>query len=260
VFGNTDGPGRAGSTKWRRDTRLEKRCRVFESDSFPATQFRRMYDRGDLPLAIQHGAVKTLIWKVSDVATLDYSTLLPTFIEGLREKTEPYAFVASVGTRHLIQAGHRVGGHEKLLPIISQAVIPLKLALITRDPTTVVKALECLQQLVQPECTPAFGGPPPSQLIHTGIGMALVPYFRQLLPVLNIYKGKKMNLGDGIDYSQQKRDFRNIGELIEETLNMLEVSGGPDAYINIKYLVPTYESCVDTRRTRVPAMASSVGF
>merc|ERR1719238_2347541 len=58
---------------------------------------------------------------------------------------------------------------------------------------------------------------------------------------------KKLNLGDGIDYGQAKRDFRNIGELIEETLNLLEVSGGPDAFINIKYMIPTYESCMKSR-------------
>jgi len=35
-----------------------------------------------------------------------------------------------------------------------------------------------------------------------------------------------------------------IGELINETLEMLEMHGGPDAYINIKYMIPTYESCM----------------
>ncbi len=50
------------------------------------------------------------------------------------------------------------------------------------------------------------------------------------------------NSGDGIDYSQQKRE--NIGDLIQETLEALEVHGGDDAFINIKYMVPTYESCL----------------
>ena len=30
----------------------------------------------------------------------------------------------------------------------------------------------------------------------------------------------------------------------QETLRKLELTGGPDAYINIKYLLPTYESAV----------------
>ena len=51
-----------------------------------------------------------------------------------------------------------------------------------------------------------------------------------------------VNSGDGIDYSQQKRE--NIGDLIQETLEAFEIHGGEDAFINIKYMVPTYESCL----------------
>ena len=51
-----------------------------------------------------------------------------------------------------------------------------------------------------------------------------------------------VSIGDRIDYSQQKRE--NLGELIEETLQKLEETGGEDAFINIKYMIPTYESCV----------------
>ena len=51
-----------------------------------------------------------------------------------------------------------------------------------------------------------------------------------------------VNSGDGIDYSQQKRE--NIGDLIQETLEAFERHGGEDAFINIKYMVPTYESCL----------------
>jgi hypothetical protein len=35
-----------------------------------------------------------------------------------------------------------------------------------------------------------------------------------------------------------------VGDLIEETLGAFERHGGPDAFINIKYMVPTYESCI----------------
>lgn len=50
------------------------------------------------------------------------------------------------------------------------------------------------------------------------------------------------NLWDGIDYAQQRRE--NVGDLIQETLEVLERYGGEDAFINIKYMVPTYESCM----------------
>ncbi len=47
-------------------------------------------------------------------------------------------------------------------------------------------------------------------------------------------------MGDAIDGSQQKNE--NLGNLITETLNLLELHGGEDAFINIKYIIPQYES------------------
>jgi hypothetical protein len=51
-----------------------------------------------------------------------------------------------------------------------------------------------------------------------------------------------VNLGDRIDYMQMSQE--NVGDLIQETLEILEQYGGEDAFINIKYMVPTYESCM----------------
>lgn len=97
----------------------------------------------------------------------------------------------------------------------------------TRDPEIVAITLKILQGLVTCSDT---------------IGEALVPYYRQILPVMNLMKTKNDNLGDKIDYSQRKG--QNLGELIQTTLEMFEVNGGEDAFINIKYMIPTYESCV----------------
>jgi hypothetical protein len=62
----------------------------------------------------------------------------------------------------------------------------------------------------------------------------------QLLPILNLYKAR--NKGDAIDYAQ--REATCLGELIAAALALLERTGGPDAFINIKYMVPTYESAL----------------
>lgn len=51
-----------------------------------------------------------------------------------------------------------------------------------------------------------------------------------------------VNYGDRIDYAQMRNT--NLSALIEETLQVLERHGGEDAFINIKYMVPTYESCL----------------
>ncbi len=123
---------------------------------------------------------------------------------------------------------------HKVLPVIPQLIIPLKTALNTRQKDVVIKCLKIIQALVNCDVSVAGGA--------GLIGQALVPYYRQLLPVLNIFINNNENLGDGIDYSQRKR--QNLGQLIMETLEQLEIHGGEDAFINIKYLIPTYQSVV----------------
>lgn len=59
---------------------------------------------------------------------------------------------------------------------------------------------------------------------------------------MNLMKHRNKNIGDKIDYSQKNNT--NIGDLIQETLELFEKHGGEDAYINIKYMIPTYESCM----------------
>eukprot|EP00441_Pelagodinium_beii_P019746 CAMPEP_0197653794 /NCGR_PEP_ID=MMETSP1338-20131121/37151_1 /TAXON_ID=43686 ORGANISM="Pelagodinium beii, Strain RCC1491" /NCGR_SAMPLE_ID=MMETSP1338 /ASSEMBLY_ACC=CAM_ASM_000754 /LENGTH=303 /DNA_ID=CAMNT_0043229037 /DNA_START=66 /DNA_END=977 /DNA_ORIENTATION=+ len=186
------------------------------------SEFRKFYDRGDLPIQIFHGAVGGKIaWKV-DVEKLDYHHYLPIFFDGLREKEDPYRFLAVQGTYDMLAQGG-----AKILPVVPQLIIPIKTALNTRDPELMCTMLKVLQALV---------------LSADMIGEALVPYYRQILPVFNIFKQKHLNLGDKIDYSQRKR--LNQGELINETLEILELHGGEDAFINIKYMIPTYESCL----------------
>jgi len=70
------------------------------------------------------------------------------------------------------------------------------------------------------------------------IGENLVPYYRQLLPILNLFKTTNKNLGDVMEYGQRKD--MNVGDLITETLQVLERTGGADAFINIKYMIPSH--------------------
>ena len=111
--------------------------------------------------------------------------------------------------------------------MIPQLIIPIKTALNTRDQEIICEILKTLQKLV---------------VSGDMIGEALVPYYRQILPVFNLMKTKNLNIGDSIDYGQQKRS--NIGDLIDETLELFEIHGGEDAFININYMIPTYESKV----------------
>jgi len=194
----------------------------------PNTVFRKFYERGDLPIQIEHSLGKVL-WKV-EIHKLDYHHYLPIFFDGLRELEHPYNFLAYEGTRDLLNEGGR-----KILPVIPQLIIPIKNALNTRDRKVVIKLLKILMQLVQ------SGG---NEEISGLIGQALVPYYRQILPVFNIYKNSNRNCGDLIEYGQRKGE--NIGDLITECLHLFEKYGGEDAFINIKYLIPTFESTVLT--------------
>jgi hypothetical protein len=188
------------------------------------SEFRRFYDRGDLPIQVQHsGTINRIAWKV-DIDKLDYHHYLPIFFDGLREKEDPYRFLAVEGTHNMLDKGG-----SKILPVVPQLIIPIKTGLNTRDGEVISTILKILQKLV---------------LSGEMIGEALVPYYRQILPIFNLFKSSGKNLGDAIDYGQRLRS--NIGELIDETLELFEIHGGEDAYINIKYMIPTYESCVVT--------------
>jgi len=195
----------------------------------PNTELRRFYERGDLPIQIDHGGVANrLAWKV-EIQKLDFHHYLPIFFDGLREVEMPYSFVAEQGVLDMLEAGA-----HKVLPVIPQLIIPIKTALNTREKPVIIKVLKILQTLVNCDVAVAGG----SGLI----GQALVPYYRQILPVMNIFINNTSNIGDGIDYGQRRN--ANIGELIHATLEQLELHGGDDAFINIKYLVPTYQSAV----------------
>jgi len=157
----------------------------------PNTEFRRFYERGDLPIQIEHGGTANKIaWKV-EISKLDFHHYLPVFFDGLRELESPYAFLSEQGVYDMLQAGW-----NKVLPVIPRLIIPIKTALNTRDPAVMVKTLKVLQALVMAdaqETGPAL------------IGQALVPYYRQILPVLNIFIRKNASIGDAIDYSQKNR-------------------------------------------------------
>lgn len=195
----------------------------------PNSELRRFYERGDLPIQIDHGGVANrLAWKV-EIQKLDYHHYLPIFFDGIREQELPYSFVAEQGILDMIEAGS-----SKVLPVIPQLIIPLKLALNTRVKEIIFKVLKVLQLLVNCDAK-SNGG-------NGLIGQALVPYYRQLLPIFNIFINDTASLGDRIDYSQRKGG--NLGEVMMRTLEQLELNGGEDAFINIKYLIPVYQSAL----------------
>ncbi|CAF0899645.1 unnamed protein product [Adineta steineri] len=184
------------------------------------TAFRKFYERGDFPIALEHDTKGNKIaWKV-EIEKLDYHHYLPLFFDGLCEIDHPWDFFARQGIHDMLEHGG-----NKILPVIPQLIVPIKNALNTRNHKVICTTLKILQQLVTS---------------GDMIGEALVPYYRQILPIFNLFKNWNSNLGDHIEYGQQRRE--NLGDLINETLEAFERHGGEDAFINIKYMIPTYES------------------
>merc|ERR1712203_2481 len=122
-------------------------------------EFRRFYDRGDMPVQVFHGGGGKISWKV-DLERLDYHHYLPIFFDGLREKEDPYRLLAVAGVYDMLDLGG-----ERILPVVPQLIYPIKTALNTRDHQVLCTLMEVVQTLVAS---------------HEMIGEALVPYYRQI--------------------------------------------------------------------------------
>ncbi|XP_049856925.1 parkin coregulated gene protein isoform X2 [Schistocerca gregaria] len=148
--------------------------------------FRKAYLRGDLPISLAFDTYGTkLTWKV-EVEKLDYHHYLPIFFDGLSETEYPYKFFAQQGIKDMMQHGG-----PKIVPVIPQLIIPIKNALNTRKHDVVCTTLKVMQQLV---------------MSADMVGEALVPYYRQILPVFNLFKNK-----NGED---------NMNKLIQDTCGL----------------------------------------
>ena len=98
---------------------------------------------------------------------------LPLFFDGLSETQHPYKTFARQGVQDLLS-----NGGDKIFPIIPQLIIPIKNALNTKNIEVMCTIMKVIQQLVTA-----------SDLV----GPAMVPFYRQLLPVFNAYKTRNSN-------------------------------------------------------------------
>ncbi|KAJ1152801.1 hypothetical protein NDU88_005576 [Pleurodeles waltl] len=141
---------------------------AFKERPAKPTAFRKFYERGDFPIALEHDTLGNKIaWKV-EIEKLDYHHYLPLFFDGLCEMTHPYEFFARQGVHDMLEHGG-----NKILPVIPQLIIPIKNALNIRNRQVICTTLKVLQHLV---------------VSADMVGEALVPYYRQILPILNIFK------------------------------------------------------------------------
>ncbi|KAK1894448.1 Parkin coregulated protein, partial [Dissostichus eleginoides] len=109
-----------------------------------------------------------------EIEKLDYHHYLPLFFDGLCETVHPYEFFARQGVHDMLEHGG-----TKIQPVIPQLIIPIKNALNTRNRQVICTTLKGLQHLV---------------MSGDMVGEALVPYYRQILPILNIFKNMNIML------------------------------------------------------------------
>lgn len=186
--------------------------------------FPRRYTRGELPCGIIHLAGGLALSWTCPLKDLDYHLYLPMFMDGVKCVNNPCQFIARQGVHELIQGGRGM----VIRDVLHKLIKPMRSAILTNDPDTVLAVIKILKSMVvrHPKC----------------LGPALVPYYRQLItPVLNLYvsRGGRSTF-DAMDYSQYRK--ADLSVEILEMLELLERHGGPDAYIQIKVMVPTYES------------------
>jgi hypothetical protein len=198
--------------------KLTTKSKIFEREDHPGTAFRRFYERGDLPLSIVHSNKSSISWKIP-IDKLNLQHYLPLFVDGVRERNQPYLFLATEGSTALVRSTTNT---DRLLSMVPQLILPLKHGLETRDTTTMLRVMDLLTEIIK--ACPA-------------VGEALVPYYRQLLPVLNKFIHSKQ-----------------LATEIEELLALLELTGGEDAFVNIKYICPTYESHAQPSATEQPLL------
>jgi hypothetical protein len=112
---------------------------AFNQRKIPVSDFRLHYDRGDLPILVQHERGTTIKWKDPIFEKFNFQLYLPIFVDGIREKTDPYRFLAIQGTFDLLDKVK-----DSVVKVIPQLILPLKAALNTRDSEIISVALKVI--------------------------------------------------------------------------------------------------------------------
>ena len=185
---------------------------VFRKTKVEATMFPIRYRRGELPCSIEHrGSGNNLSW-ICPLLQLDYEHYLPIFLDGIRCTESPYQFVARQGFDELIEEAK--GFPDCVLPCLPDLIKPIRLALNTKDPDIVHAALRALQKIV---------------LSNYGVGEALVPFYRQLLSVMNLFF-RKQGAAARSKFDVRLEGLRGVSDAeVAAHLSTPHVAGSPRA-------------------------------
>ncbi len=206
--------------------KLERR--IMPNISVPPSMLPNRYTRGELPCTIEHGTNGHYLSWAAPLDNLDYEYYLPIFFDGLQCKDNPARFLARQGIEDLLFASR--GFPNRIKVCVPSLIKPLRNALSKFDTDLLLGVLKALQQLVT---------------CNDGVGETLMPYSKQFLAPMAMFMDLHKNIGDSIDYGQRKDD--DVGENVYKTLELLEERGGTGAFKAIKFSVPLYESCLQSK-------------
>lgn len=150
-----------------------------------------------------------LRWDVP-VEELEYDPLLVVVTEGIRETTHPYVIIARQAFEEMCKAE---GATEKITPMVSKLITPLRGALISTEPGVFEYSLDAIQ------------------LLSTAVGGAIAEHLNVLLIPIN------------------KKSFdKNYSTRIHALLNHIEEKAGPEHKAEvvklIKAKIPTYRPLI----------------
>ncbi len=181
------------------------------------TPFRRCFDEQILPIRLEpleNGMGMKLVW-TQPIAELDLHHVLPIFFSGVIETQDPYQFAAVDGLFQLLETSTA----QQLVPVVAQLVQPIKDCLNTKNTTVICNALRAIQQLaVSGSCVVA----------------ELAKGYHKFLPAFNILRVKRGKGSSGTA----------VANLVDETLEVLEMNGDEVQYRDLRKMIPNYESCM----------------
>uniref|UniRef100_A0A914E0G6 Uncharacterized protein n=2 Tax=Acrobeloides nanus TaxID=290746 RepID=A0A914E0G6_9BILA len=190
---------------------------ILDEDS---KRFITSYEDRQLPVrVIDQGKSRGIEWQI-DPNTLKLNEareLLKIFASGLFIEKQPYNFIAVCGFQDLLKTNF---GPQILAQTLVDIIPFVRKGL---DSKSISKRTEMLS-LIQ-------------QMASNGCGPLLVPFYRMLLPPLRKTSSRnRTSISTDISTTEWDRYLHAV----DKTLSMLEESGGPNAYINIKYIIPCY--------------------
>ncbi|KAG5175813.1 parkin co-regulated protein-domain-containing protein [Tribonema minus] len=188
------------------------------------SRFPGRYAMGDIPCSIDSGD-GVLVW-VCPLQQLDYHYYLPLFLDGIRCTADPCKMLARQGLLDLLSAA--TGTPERVVPLLKDIAMALRNACLTDSQELVAYTCKVLETLVG---------------IGPEVGLALVPHYKAFLSLLNKHiNDAPLKNAQGKEIGHNRK--LDLSVLIEETLQMLERSGGSGVFAVIKHAVPTYMTCL----------------